>query len=424
MVSQASISSPLTLPCGSTIKNRLIKAAMTEGLATAKDHATPRHAALYKRWAKGGAAVLITGNVMVDKRYLERAGNVVVEDESGMRELEAWAEAAHQEDCQLWAQISHPGRQCPRMVNTTPLSASDVQLNMIGNFGKPRAATIEDIEDVVKRFATTAGILKQAGFDGVQIHSAHGYLLSQFLSPTTNHRSDQYGGSLENRARLLREVISAVRSEVGHDFPIAVKLNSSDFQKGGFSHDESIQVVKWLNEDGIDLLEISGGTYEQLEFFKQDDADVRASTKKREAYFLEYAAAIKEVATMPIMVTGGFRSTQAMNMALTQGDCDVIGLARPLCVNPEAPNQLIQGVIHQLSTEEGHLVLGKGWLGPNSRSRSIQALNNQAQAGWYYGQIERLAASLESKPDLSPKSALFSHLGKDTRRALRRKFAR
>ena len=306
------IEQPLTLPCGHTIKNRFIKAAMTEGLATAADNATAAHQILYKTWAKGGAGVLISGNIMVDKRYLERAGNVVTENEDDLDALTAWAKATHEGGSELWAQISHPGRQCPRLVNTQPLSASDVQLNMIANFGKPKAANQEQLDDIVKRFASTATILKKAGFDGVQIHSAHGYLLSQFLSPITNKRTDEYGGSLENRARLLLSVIKAVRAAVGAEFPIAVKLNSSDFQKGGFSADECIQVVQWLNDAGIDLLEISGGTYEQLEFFQQSDDKVRASTKKREAYFLEYAENIKKVAKMPVMVTGGFRSLAGM----------------------------------------------------------------------------------------------------------------
>lgn len=279
---------------------------MTEGLADAKGHATQAHQRLYRTWAHGGAAILMSGNIMVDARYLERAGNVVVQDESGMDALKAWAKSVHENGSQLWAQINHPGRQCPRLVNLTPLAPSTVQLDMVGNFGKPRAATEADIKDVVDRFATAAGLLQEAGFDGVQIHSAHGYLLSQFLSPRTNLRQDAWGGSLENRARLLLSVVAAVRARVGPHFPISVKLNSSDFVQGGFTLDESTQVVLWLNDAGIDLLEVSGGTYEQLEFMKvRDPSEVRDSTHVREATFLEYAKKLKTVARMPILVTGG-----------------------------------------------------------------------------------------------------------------------
>jgi len=417
------IEQPLTLPCGHTIKNRFIKAAMTEGLATPADNATTAHQVLYKTWAKGGAAVLVSGNIMVDRRYLERAGNVVVEDEQALAQLKAWANETHAGGSELWAQISHPGRQCPRLVSTQPISASDVQLNMIANFGKPRAASLDDINDIVQRFATTAKILKKAGFDGVQIHSAHGYLLSQFLSPITNKRDDEYGGSLENRTRLLLRVIKTVRDAVGPDFPIAVKLNSSDFQKGGFSADECIQVVQWLNDANIDLLEVSGGTYEQLEFFQQSDQKVRASTQKREAYFLEYAENIKKVAKMPVMVTGGFRSLAGMESALNKGQTDVIGLARPFCLNPNFPNDMMKQSLELLEEVESKLILGNGFWGPTSSSKSIQALNNQCQAGWYYHQIEQLAQGKPSNTEYSPRKALFSHFRKDFIRAIKRKFA-
>ena len=416
----SNLQQPLTLPCGQIIPNRILKGAMTEGVADKQDNATEKHQTLYRTWSKGETGVLITGNIMVDRRYLERAGNVVVEDESGLPQLKAWADATHEGKSLLWAQISHPGRQCPRMVSTQPLSGSDVQLNMIGNFGKPKAATLEDINDVVKRFATTASILKKANFDGVEIHAAHGYFISQFLSPNTNQRDDQYGGSLENRARLLLEVIASVRAAVGPEFPVALKLNSSDFQKGGFTLEECVQVVEWLNNAGIDLLEISGGTYEQLEFFK--DQPQRESTVKREAFFLEYAKSIKSVAKMPLIVTGGFRTKQAMEDALEEGLIDAIGIARPLCLNPDFPKEFFNGSLTSLPNDESQLVIGKGFWGPASSSKSIQALNNQAQAGWYYHQIERLADGERPQENFSPRMALFAHLRKDASRAIRRKF--
>ena len=418
------IDQPLTLPCGHTLTNRLCKAAMTEGLADAHDNATPGHQRLYATWARGGAALLLSGNIMVDRRYLERAGNVVLEEGSGLAPLRAWAQAARDGGSQLWAQISHPGRQCPRLVNGTPLAPSAVQLKLAGNFGRPRAATSDDIQDIIERFARTAAWVKNAGLDGVQVHSAHGYLLSQFLSPRTNQRQDRWGGSLDNRARLLLEVVRAVRARVGTAYPVSVKLNSSDFGKGGVTLDESLQVVRWLNDEGIDLLEVSGGTYEQLEFFKpQAVAEVRDSTREREAMFLQYAQAIKAVARMPIMVTGGFRTLAGMRAALAAGHTDMIGLARPFCLDPDFPARMMAGQMHRLPVPEDRLVLGKGWWGPNSPSPSVRGLNNLAQGGWYYHQIERLAAGEAPEPDLGPWRAMLAHFGKDLGRALRRKFA-
>jgi 2,4-dienoyl-CoA reductase-like NADH-dependent reductase (Old Yellow Enzyme family) len=418
------IENPLTLPCGHTVNNRLCKSAMTEGLADAHDQATVAHQRLYSTWARGGAAILMTGNLMIDRRYLERSGNVVLEDDAGLPALRAVAQVVREGGSQLWAQISHPGRQCPRLANLTPLAPSEVQLSMAGNFGKPRAATEADIQEIIGRFAHTAALVKDAGLDGVQVHSAHGYLLSQFLSPRTNLRQDRWGGALTNRARLLLEVIGAVRARVGPAYPIAVKLNSSDFVKGGFTLDESIQVVRWVNDAGVDLLEVSGGTYEQLEFFKQrDEAEVRDSTREREAVFLEYAKAIKAVARMPIMVTGGFRTRAGMEAALAGGHTDMIGLARPFCLDPDFPARMFSGRMDRLPVPEDRLVLGKGFWGPNSSSSVMRALNNQAQAGWYYHQIERLGAGLAPEPEVSPLRAMVAHFVNDFGRALRRKFA-
>lgn len=418
------INDVLTLPCGRQLANRICKAAMTEGLADARDNATPLHQRLYSTWARGGAALLLTGNIMIDRRYLERAGNVVVEDESGAEQLRAWAQAVHDHDGQLWDQISHPGRQCQRLSNLTPLAPSSVQLNALVSFGKPRAASEADIQDVIQRFANTAGLLQAAGFDGVQIHAAHGYLLSQFLSPRTNLRHDHWGGSLANRARLLLEVVRAVRTRVGPRYPVSVKINSADFVKGGFTSEECLEVVRWLNDAGIDLLEVSGGTYEQTEFLKiHPDEEVRDSTRQREATFLEYAKAIKAVARMPVMVTGGFRTLDGMEAALTGGQTDMIGLARPFCLVPDFPARMRAGEMQKLPIPEDKLILGRGYWGPNSRSTQMRLLNGIGQAGWYYRQIERLAAGQSPQPDLSPTAALVNHLGRDFGRAVRRRIA-
>jgi len=414
------IEQPLKLASGHTLANRFVKAAMTEGLATAEGWASAAHIQLYRRWAEGGTAALITGNIMIDGRYLERAGNVIVEDARGLAALRDWAAAVHAGGSQLWGQISHPGRQCPRQISATPLSASAVHLDLAHSFGQPRAANSADIQDIIERFARTAGILQQAGFDGVQIHAAHGYLLSQFLSPRTNQREDEWGGTLENRARLLLAVVRAVRARVGASMSISVKLNSADFVQGGFTQQECLQVVEWLNACDIDLLEVSGGTYENLVMFEAIPTDqIRASTRRREATFLDYATAIKQVARMPVMVTGGFRTRDGMEQALQQGATDLIGLARPYCLLPDLAQQLIDGRLSALPIPEGRLVLGKGYFGPNSRAALWRTLNNLAQASWYYHQIERLAAAQAPQPDYSARRALWRHVLHDQARIRR-----
>jgi 2,4-dienoyl-CoA reductase-like NADH-dependent reductase (Old Yellow Enzyme family) len=410
----------LTLKCGSILPNRLAKSAMTEGLADENGNPTPLHNQLYKTWANGGTGLLLTGNVMIDERYLERAGNVVLENDQHLALFKTWAKNAQSNHNQCWVQLSHPGRQCARLVNTQPLSPSDVQLDILGNFGKPRAMLEADILDVIQRFVRSSELVKEAGFTGIQIHCAHGYLLSQFLSPNTNKRSDQWGGSLENRARIIRMVIQQVRQAVGDDFPVAVKLNSADFLKGGFTLEECIQVATWLTEDGIDLLEISGGTYEQMSLLGVESTEVRDSTRRREAYFIEYAEKIKAVTKIPVMITGGFRSLEVMSNAIENGEVDVIGLARPLCTQPNCSNQLMQGTVEQLDDYEHKLVLGKGFWGNNSALNLIKAINGYGQVGFYYWQIIRLSKGLEPEPKLGVLKAFFRHITNDFRLSMRR----
>ncbi|MFA9472615.1 MAG: NADH:flavin oxidoreductase/NADH oxidase family protein, partial [Deltaproteobacteria bacterium] len=304
------LSLPLTLPCGAVLQNRIGKGAMTEGLADSNDNATKRHDTLYGTWSDGGAGMLLTGNVMVDRRYLERPGNVVIDGNGGEDALRTWAAAGTRAGNHLWMQINHPGRQCTRMSSSHPVSPSAVHLEgMMGLAAPPRALEVEEIHDIIRRFAHVASTAKETGFTGVQIHSAHGYLSSQFLSPRVNRRTDEWGGPLENRARFLLEVYKATREAVGPSFPVSVKLNSADFQKGGFSREESAQVAAWLAELGLDLLEISGGTYEQMALFGdkgEADQPKAESTQRREAYFLEYARDIRGALDgTPLMVTGG-----------------------------------------------------------------------------------------------------------------------
>ncbi|MEZ4325484.1 MAG: NADH:flavin oxidoreductase/NADH oxidase family protein [Polyangiales bacterium] len=333
---------PLTLPSGFTLPNRVAKAAMSEHLASKRQAPTRGLQALYGRWAEGGAGLIITGNVMIDRRHMEANANVVLADAPDLERFRAWAEAGTRGGTPLFMQLNHPGRQTPRHINPTPLAPSAVPpVNLFRRasaFGHPRAMSERDIEDVIAAFARAAGVAKQTGFSGVQVHGAHGYLVSQFLSPLTNQRTDGWGGSLENRARFGRAVLRAIRSEVGSAFPVAVKLNSADFQRGGFSEDESLQVLHWLQADGLDLVEISGGSYESRVMLDKPLSD-------REAFFLDYARKARAAVDIPLMVTGGFRSRAIMEQALAQGALDVVGLARPFTHNPDVARDLCTGRI-------------------------------------------------------------------------------
>ena len=265
-----------------------------------------------------------------------------MDEQSEREQTKKLTSAAKSGGALVLAQLSHAGRQTPKEINPTPLSVSDLPLDLPG-YGIPKTASEDDLQSVIDQFASSALIAKETGFNGVQIHSAHGYLLSSALSGRINNRTDRWGGSLENRAHLAVSVVRAVRLKVGPEFIVAVKLNSSDFQKGGFTHEESIEVAKMLEKEGVDFIEISGGNFETPVAYKHTSKS--ESTIAREAYFLEYARDIKAAINIPVMVTGGFRSLEVMNHALTNNDADLIGVGRPFIIDPEFPNKLLDGTI-------------------------------------------------------------------------------
>lgn len=404
------LSQTLSLPCGVELSNRLAKAAMTEGLATPDGVPTPALERLYGLWSDGGAGMLLSGNIQIDADHLERPGNVVIDrepDETMRHALASWAQAATRNGNHFWAQISHAGRQTQKIVNPHPKAPSAVKVGLPGGqFGEPVALTVPEIEEIVRRFGVCAAAVKEAGFTGVQVHSAHGYLLSQFLSPRTNQRTDQYGGELANRARALLEIIAEVRKAVGPDFPVAVKLNSADFQKGGFAFEDSLQVAAWLEEASVDLIEISGGTYEQpklmgLEGMEEEEKqNVAQSTMMREAYFVDFAIAMQEKVNIPLMVTGGFRQRAAMEQAVAEGGADLIGLGRPMCVMTDAPAQLIGG-LEELPRYEQELSLFPRWLSFLKGVKALRAVAGFAVQFWYYAQLDALGKEGRAAPSMS-----------------------
>lgn len=418
MIETLPIARSLPLPCGAVIANRLAKGAMTEGLASPEGVPTEELARLYRVWSHGGAGMLLTGNVIIDRDHLERPGNVIIDRPPSpemMAALKAWAAAGTEGGNHLWMQISHAGRQTQNTVNAAPKAPSAVAVRLPGGrFSMPVPLGADEIEELIGRFVTAAVAAQQAGFTGVQIHAAHGYLISQFLSPLTNLRKDEWGGSLENRARFLLEIVREVRSAVGPAFPISVKLNSADFQRGGFAFEESLRVARWLEEAGLDLLEISGGSYEQPAMMDMDGVDgpaeptkVAASTAAREAYFVDFAKAMKaELTILPLMVTGGFRTRAAMDHALTTGAADLIGIARPLCGAPDACNDLLSGGA-ELPRYEKRIFLLPGWLRWAERIRVIGAIAGFSVQFWYYAQIDHMGRTGAPRLSQSPFSAML-----------------
>jgi 2,4-dienoyl-CoA reductase-like NADH-dependent reductase (Old Yellow Enzyme family) len=396
-----SISAPLgssfALKQGQEIKNRLFKSAMSEQLGTREHNPKPGLAKLYGRWAEGCFGLSLTGNIMIDRGALGEPKNVVLDEKSDLSEFKKWATAGKKNGSHIWTQLNHPGKQIPNFIVDVPVAPSAIALTrgLEKGFNKPRALKEEEILVIINKFATSAKLAKECGFTGVQIHGAHGYLVSQFLSPRHNQRDDQWGGSLENRMRFVLAVYSAIREQVGADFPIGIKLNSADFMKGGFSEEDSMQVVKSLADAGIDLIEISGGTYESPEMM---GANAKESTVQREAYFLDYAEKVRSQVDTPLVVTGGFRSSKAMQAALNTGATDFIGVARTTVVDPDFPNKLIADENHQQQLKK--LTTGK------------PAIDKMAMLDitWYEAQLARMAKGKQPKPNLSEWGVFFGTL--------------
>ncbi len=405
----------LTLPCGAILFNRIAKAAMTEGLADSHGRPTPELDRLYGVWSDGGAGLQISGNIVIDSDHLERPGNVILDrapDEEMASALRRWTKSATRKGNHFWAQISHAGRQTMKAVNPRPKAPSAVKLGLPGGqFGMPVALEDDEIYNLIGRFGQAARIAQETGFTGVQIHAAHGYLISQFLSPRSNQRSDQWGGTLENRARFLLYAVNSARQIVGPDFPIAVKLNSADFQRGGFAFEESLQVARWLQDIGVDLIEISGGTYEQPKLLgiegleAEEPQAVAETTLAREAYFVDFAKAMKDQLSIPLMLTGGFRTRSAMEQAIKSGAADVIGLARPLCTLPDAPKRLLAGVA-MLPKPESQLKLLPEWLGSLRRFDTVRSIEGFAVQYWFYGRLYALGKTGRPQPEQSVFAAL------------------
>lgn len=351
------IEQSLELPCGLKLSNRIIKAAMEESLGHGDNQPNKYIYRLYERWAKGSFGLLLTGNVQVDERYPGLMTDLMMTNKDKI-DLEKWkhyADVCQSHGAPAIVQINHAGRQSPigkRPLMQPTIAPSPIPMSLGDNIfaktiqhiviGTPKEMTRTEIDEAVGKFADAAELMFKAGFAGVEIHGSHGYLVSSFLSPKTNKRTDEYGATPKDRMKFLFRVIDAIRAIVPSTFAVGVKMNSADFSTGGLTEDEAQDQIRWINEHGgIDFIEISGGTYEAPAMFSIEYQSRSEPSRKREAYFIEFAAKVRNITTIPLIVTGGFRSRQGMNDAIRSNACDMVGIARPTCLQFNLPEILL-----------------------------------------------------------------------------------
>ena len=383
-MSTTALAQPFTFPTGVQTTNRIVKSALSEGIAEPNGRPSEALFNLYKRWGAGGAGILMTGNVMVDKDHLVNANVMIAEEDNFLADYTTLASHAQAHGTQLWMQINHPGRQAPFYLDKAPVSASNI--NMPSKiYLEPRPLEEEEILDLIERYGNAALLAKNSGMKGAQIHGAHGYLVSQFLSPLTNVRTDKWGGSLENRARFVLEIYRNMRKKVGDAFPLGIKINSADFQRGAFTEEESMEVIQMLDQEGMDLIEVSGGTYERAAMVGTMQKE---STKQREAYFMDFIVKVRNKIKSPLMLTGGFRTAASMSKAIENGELDLVGLGRPFCVFPDVAKELIDGTRTECGVPD--LLTGVDKID----------MSGMLQTPWHQFQLVRMGKGLDPDPEM------------------------
>ncbi|MDO5750009.1 MAG: NADH:flavin oxidoreductase/NADH oxidase family protein [Rothia sp. (in: high G+C Gram-positive bacteria)] len=383
------IFTPFTTVSGVTLPNRLVKAAMAEDMAGGRMLPTNDIITLYRAWAEGGTGLLITGHIMVDPAALSDPSDIAIVGQKNLTPFKLWADAVHAGGAKLMAQINHPGRQVQSNMPGEPIAPSAIAVQLgsrRGLFSTPRPMTDNDIERTIENFADTASLLAQSGFDGVEIHAAHGYLLSQFLSPLTNQRADRWGGSLENRARMLVEIVRRVRERVPEQFMVAVKLNSADFQRGGFEPEDAKKVIEMLAPLGVDFVELSGGSYESPATTGRS-ADER--TMAREAYFLEMVADMVQTSPLPLMLTGGVRRMPVAQQVIDSGIA-LVGMATALGAVPDLPKHWARGEENAVASMPEIKI----------KSKLVASLASLARVRFQFKRIARAKKTIPGVPPL------------------------
>lgn len=388
---------PLDLPCGARLKNRLIKSAMSDSLGDGAGNPTEAQMRLYERWAEGGAALTLIGEVQTSPLYPEKPGNLVLVPDADFPALQALAKRGSVNDTEIWPQLGHAGALAHGPISA-PKGPSPLDVEGL----KCEGMSLEEIHDLPQAYARAARLAQKAGFGGIQIHAGHGFLLSQFLSPLFNHRTDAYGGTVEGRFAIIGEVIDAVRQAVGARFPVGVKINSTDKLEGGLSGEEALAVVGMLERTSLDLIDVSGGTYFPGAASSSD------GTSASGPYFIDFAKRAKEVTSIPIMLTGGFVTRDQAVRALQEGAADAISLARAMVLNPSLANN---------------------WLSEASVDPAFPKFDAPPRGGvtaWYSMRLTALGEESEDAFTMDAQAAVDAYEERDAQRCLhwRERFSR
>jgi 2,4-dienoyl-CoA reductase-like NADH-dependent reductase (Old Yellow Enzyme family) len=378
---------PLELSCGATLKNRLAKSPMSDSLGNGEGDPTEAQIRLYERWAEGGAALSMIGEVQGDHRYPEKPGNLVLGEHTDHQLIQSLSSRSVIEGAHIWPQLGHAGA-LSHLPISQPKGPSALNLEGLHCAGM----SIDEVKDLPDMYARTALHAKTAGFSGVHVHAGHGFLLNQFLSPLFNHRNDGYGGSIEARCRIVLEVITAVRRAVGPSFPVGIRINSTDKLEGGLTNADALEVVRLLNETSIDLIDISGGTY---------FPGAKASSEGKSdggPYFLDFARRAKGVTQVPLMLTGGFEKREQAVDAVASGAVDMVGLGRAMVLNPRLTNVWL--------TEEGG----------DPEFPIFESPPRGGVTAWYTMRITALGEDSEDSFTLDPHSASRIYEERDSQR--------
>ncbi len=332
------------------IKNRLVRSATFERRATEDGSVTDGLLGFYKRLAKGGSGLIITGFTYVHVSGQAFPDQTAIDRDELIPGLRNLSDVIHEhgDGCKVVVQIGHCGRESYFLENT--IDPSGIQEPMTNN--KPRAMTIEEIEEIIEAFAQAARRTMEAGFDGVQIHAAHGYLLSEFLSPHTNKRTDNYGGSTENRIRIVENIYKRAIKLAGKDFPILIKMNGDDFLDDGLKINETKKIAERFSKLRFAAIEISGAMWAVAMRTKKElgwepvfipESRINIDSKDKEAYNLPFAKEIKKVIDVPLILVGGIKSIDVIEDILKEGSVDFVALSRPLIREPDLPNKWLKG---------------------------------------------------------------------------------
>jgi len=381
---------PLELPCGVTLKNRLIKSAMSDSLGDGEGNPTEAQMRLYERWAEGGAALSLIGEVQTTPHYPEKPGNLVLVPDVDQQALRALAQRGSSNGAHIWPQLGHAGA-----LSHLPISAPKGPSALDIKGLQCEGMSLEDIHELPGTYARAAKIAQDAGFGGVQIHAGHGFLFSQFLSPLFNHRTDAYGGSVGGRFRIIHEVIDEVRLAVGGSFPIGIKINSTDKLVGGLTEDDAFGVIRALDQTSVDLIDISGGTYFPGAASSSD------GTSSSGPYFTDFSARVKDMTSIPVAATGGFETRAQAKDAIASARTDAVSIARAMVLNPSLAN---------------------AWLNEDAKDPVFPVFDAPPRGGvtaWYSMRLTALGEDSESQFDMTPASAMEAYEVRDAQRCVK-----